>query len=170
MPAKTRKKASKIATATKKSLTTPAERQYLKSVYEDASSPGSYAGVQNLYNVVKNDKNYPGQPTRRKVQEFLHAMLSYSLHKRARKRFPRRRIIARRINDVWYSDLAAVSNLSPRLNSGVQWWLVVVDSLHTYLRVEPLRTKSSLNVLEGLKKIVQKAGGRFPRIFISDSG
>ncbi len=81
----------------------------LEGTYYDPSDPGSFGGLQRLYASAKGkDKKL----TRKKVMEWAPTQDTYTLHFPGRKRFPRSRILVRRVDDLWQIDLADMSSLS----------------------------------------------------------
>lgn len=85
--------------------------QYLKKIWYDPRHPGSFAGAQKLYEIVKKEGKYSIGLNR--IKRFLQNQDGFSLQKKVRRRgFKRRRVIAQGIDYQWEADLADVQNLS----------------------------------------------------------
>ena len=83
--------------------------------------------------------------------QFKQAHTKYSLFK---SKFPRLKVIAFRINEIWSLDLAFVDKLS-KYNKGIKYLLVAVDVLSRYLRVEPLKTKEAKDCATAFAKMIR---------------
>jgi hypothetical protein len=90
----------------------------LSKVYYD---PKHSAGFGSVTKFVKASKN-----RKRKVEEWLSGQDTYTLHKPARKRFPRNPYNVTNIDDVWEIDLAHLCSLS-RYNNKHKYLLNVID-------------------------------------------
>ena len=93
----------------------------LRSIYENASSPGSYGGVESLYREAKKQKK-----NRQQVEKWLSKELSYTLHKPVRKRFSRNKTIVFYIDELWQMDLCDTSSLK-QFNDGDTFILSIID-------------------------------------------
>ena len=71
-----------------------------------------------------------------------------------RPTYPRLKVIANDIKEIWSLDLAYVDKLA-KYNQGVRYLLVAVDCLSRYLRVEPLKTKYAKETTEAFKKMIK---------------
>ena len=63
---------------------------YLRKIYNDPKSEGGYSSASRLYRVAK--RKYPDL-TFDRVREFLKTEDAYTLHKQARRRFKRGKVI-----------------------------------------------------------------------------
>src|SRR5436190_14503123 len=109
----------------------------MEQLYYDASNPASYGGVQRLVQAVRKQG---GNFTRRQVVDWLRAQDTYTLHKPARKRFPRNSYIVYGPNELWQADLNDMRGISEH-NNGVNYLLTVIDVFSKMLWVKPLREK-----------------------------
>jgi transposase InsO family protein len=133
----------------------------LKEIYYDVSHPAGYGGVEKLYHAVR-DRGI----TRLKVKQWLKKQKVYTLHKPARKRFPRRRVEVMQIDQQFQLDLADMSNIS-RYNKGYRYILVVIDSFSRYCWALPLKNKKPITVINAFKKVLKI---RRPDGIFSDNG
>ena len=101
-----------------------------------------------------------GNPTRLKTQSklsfgkvrtCLETKPSFTKYRPIRLRFPRLKVIVKKINEIWSVDLAYVDKLG-KYNRNVKYLLVAVDCLSRYLRVEPLKTKYATETASAFKK------------------
>ena len=67
---------------------------YLKSIYFDVSHPASYSGLDRLYREVKKEGRF--QLTRKELKAWLKTQETYGIHKPARRRFKRPRVMENR--------------------------------------------------------------------------
>lgn len=89
------------------------------------------------------------------------------LHKQARKGFLRRRVVMKGIDDLWQADLVEMGNYSTQ-NKGYRYLLTVIDTFSKFSWVEPLKTKTSKDVVKAFKNIFKF--GRKPINLQTDDG
>lgn len=89
------------------------------------------------------------------------------LHSQARKRFPRRRVITKGIDDLWQADLVEMGNYST-INKGMKYLLTVIDTFSKYAWTEAVKTKGAYDVCKAFTKILN--GGRIPKNLQTDDG
>ena len=128
----------------------------LWKLYTNPDVPGSLNGVERLYKAARRLKKLKNI-TRADIRSFLASTEVYSLHKPARKRFPRARIIVWGLNYLWQIDLAQLSNLS-RFNRGYKFILVAVDGFSSRAMFEPLYRKTGRLTAEAMQRIFQRMG------------
>ena len=76
----------------------------MDKIYYDPKHPAGFGSVSKQVKVGKSNK--------RDVEEWLSGQDTYTLHKPARKSFPRNPYILTKIDDIWEMDLADLSSLS----------------------------------------------------------
>lgn len=76
------------------------------------------------------------------------------LHKPARRRFMRRRVIIKGFDDLWQADLMEFLPHS-RLNNGYKYILVVIDCFSKYLWTQPVKSKRGQDVRDAMEKILK---------------
>lgn len=163
-PAVSRRKVSRSKSSASAALSRSKWRR-LWALYTDPDKPGSLNGVNALLRIAKKrwkDIN------RRDVEQFLSSTEVYSLHKPARKRFPRARIVVWGLNYLWQIDLAQLSNLS-RFNRGYKFVLVAVDGFNSRAMFEPLHRKTGVLTTEAMERIFRRVGAA-PVYMASDMG
>ena len=71
--------------------------EILEELYLSAAKPRSLGGINRLWKEAR--KQIPGLK-REDVKEFLQTQYPYTRHRPARRKLPKRRVIATHINDV----------------------------------------------------------------------
>src|SRR6266700_6870705 len=123
----------------------------LSKVYYNTSNPAGFGGARKLYSAVKA-KNQ--DITYNDVVNFLRSQPTYTLHKPARKRFPRNKIYVSYINEMFEADLVDLSMFS-RMNNSYKYILTVIDCFSKFLFAEPLKTKTPLEIINAFKKVIK---------------
>ena len=104
----------------------------LRSIYENASSPGSYGGVESLYREAKKQKI---KVSRQQVEKWLSKELSYTLHKAVRNK-----TIVFYIDELWQMDLCDTSSLK-QFNDGDTFILSIIDVFSKFGFARSLKDK-----------------------------
>jgi len=138
----------------------------LHNLYYAAGDPGSYGGINRLYNRAK-ELGIPA--TRKHVKEFLTNQLAYSIHKPARHKFTRNHTYTSDIDKQWQADLADMQTLADQ-NDDNRYILTCIDILSRYAWAIPIKSKSGKDVLSGIKQLFKKAHPRKPKLFQTDKG
>ena len=100
----------------------------LSTAYVDPSQPGSLGGIAKFVKAHKIPQ--------RKAKQQLEQLLSYTLHKPRRRRFPTLPTKVFSINEQFVMDLVDLQKLA-RYNKGYKYLLTVIDVLSKYAWVEP---------------------------------
>jgi len=124
--------------------------------YTDPSNPGSFSGLSGF---KKNNKF--------KSYKDLSNFTTYSLHKQAIRKFPRRQTIANGIDEYWQIDLVDTKKFKYQ-NSHFQYLLCCIDVFSKYAWVEPIKDKTAKSCADAFKKIFKE--GRVPAYIYSDWG
>lgn len=88
------------------------------------------------------------------------------LHKQARKRFPRRRVYVKSIDDLWQIDLVDMQKYA-KFNKGQKYILTVIDVLSKFAWAVPVRDKSGKAVTAAMKRVLTS---RIPKNIQCDRG
>ena len=131
----------------------------LKRIYYDTQSPGSFGGVARLKNNSKLNQQ--------KIQRWLSQQDPYTLHKFARKKFPRRRTIVYGINSQFQADLIDVQNIK-KDNDDYGYILTCIDVFSKMGYAKALRNKSSTWIIPAFEEIFKEAGK--PKKLQTDKG
>jgi transposase InsO family protein len=133
----------------------------LKKIFYDPLHPAGYGTVKNLHNAVKDQGI-----SKRQIVKWLQKQKTYTLHKPVRKKFPRRQVEVRQIDQQFQADLADMSNIS-EYNRGIRYLLVVIDSFSRYCWVVPINNKRPKTIIAAFKKILKE---RQPDCIYTDNG
>ena len=123
----------------------------LTSIHLDPSQHASFGGLDAVYRAVKEKgKN---KISRKLVQDWLSQQDVYTLHKPARRRYKKSRVIVPGIDAQFQADLVDLQNLS-RYNKGFKYLLTCVDIFSKYAFVLPLKTKKGQELVKAFQKIL----------------
>ena len=78
--------------------------------------------------------------------------LAIELHKPVRRRFEKRTVFAKQVDDIWTADLVDMSSFS-RSNKGYKYLLTVIDVFSKYGWIVPLKTKTGKEVAQAFRKL-----------------
>ena len=120
--------------------------------------------LEELYTNIRSEPNYSA-----KIKEFLQAYDLHSKNKRiVKRRFPRRRVIARFPFDVWMGDLIEFPGLK-FYNKHFKYALLVIDVFTKVIYIEPMKRKLGADCAEAFEKILSKTKSP-PVMLITDRG
>ena len=140
----------------------------LKECFYSPDSPAFMSGsAQALSKVIK--KTHPDiKVSLKEIQQFLDIQTAYSLHRNARRNYPRNKILAPGPNIQLSADLADFSNIRKK-NRGFCFILAVVDVFSKKAFAEPLKSKKASDVAEALSKIFKRVD-ETPDVLTTDFG
>ena len=121
-----------------------AEIQKLNNVYTKGKA---------AFGSVANIKEESGL-SHKKIEQFLQSKNSYTKYRQFQKTFPRLKVVAYRINEIWSMDVAYMDKIANQ-NNGFQNLLVAVGVLSLYFRVQPLRTMYSKDWVEAFYQMIK---------------
>ena len=104
---------------------------------------------------------------KRKKPPSWQEQLADELHKPIKRKFIRRRVIAKHIGQIWTSDLVDRQPLS-KFNKGFKYLFMVIDVFSKYGWIRPLKDKKGETVTEAFKSIFKE--GRKPQYLWTDKG
>ena len=78
--------------------------------------------------------------------------LANELHKPVRRRFDKRSVFAKQVDDIWAADLVDMSPFF-RSNKGYKYLLTVIDVYSKYGWIVPLKTKTGKEVTQAFRKL-----------------
>lgn len=137
----------------------------IEAAYTDFS-PGSYAGVDALYRELK--KRRTPDVSRSAVKDWAKTNLAYTLHRPARRKFPRNRTTAFAVDELWQIDLCDMQELKKH-NDGMNYILTVIDVFSKYGWARAIPDKRGPTVLKAFKNIVETSS-RAPVKVQADAG
>ncbi|KAL3091471.1 hypothetical protein niasHS_004876 [Heterodera schachtii] len=125
----------------------------LEFLYKDLSSPVAFTSVEPLLREAR--KTQP-KINRTDVQNYLASQRTYTLHRQAKRRYRRLPTLAPGLHTEWQADLAIFDRLAKQ-NSGYKYLLVCVDTLSRQVFVEPVKTKTSTNMIIAFGRIFKRS-------------
>lgn len=123
----------------------------LRKIYYDLNSPGAYGGAEKLYRESKKSIN---NITRKDVKNWLSSQLTYTLHKKARRRFKRNPVVAENINENFQADLVDLKEFS-KSNNNFNYILTVIDVFSKKAWAVPVKSKTASEVTEAMERILK---------------
>lgn len=135
----------------------------LKRQYFDPQHATSFSGARNL--IRANKRNVSSAA----IREWFTKHDTYTLHKAIRRKFPRLYYDVNARDQVWEADLIQLTSLK-NYNDGISYILVVIDVLSKFVWVQPLHDKTTREVTNAFKKILDNNDHRFPGMVQSDKG
>lgn len=130
----------------------------IDKVYYDMSHSASFGGKARLRKI------FP----RKAVDEWAKTQMTYSLHKPLKRKFITRSYRVGGMNELWQIDLLEMIPYHS-INLGYKYILVCIDVFTRFVRVKPLKTKTSTEVVNKLDEIFQESE-HVPRKIQSDFG
>ena len=138
----------------------------LRSIHENASSPGSYGGVESLYREA--EKKQKIKVSRQQVEKWLSKELSYTLHNTVRKRFYRNKTTVFYIDELCQIDLCDTSSLK-LFNDGDTFILSIIYVFSKIGFARSLKDKKGPTVLKAFLNVLEESG-RKPTKVQTDAG
>lgn len=139
----------------------------LKQLYYAARESGLFGGIERLYRRAKA-AHVPGV-TRDLVRDFLGRQQAYTLHRPARRHFPRNRIYVGEIDQQWEADLADMVGLQ-RDNDRQRYILTVIDVFSKFAWTTAVPNKDGATVTEAFRTVLDQAAPRKPKRLHTDKG
>ena len=81
--------------------------------------------------------------------------LAEELHKPVTRKFEKRRVIARGVDNIWAADFVDMKAFA-KDNEGVKYLLTVLDVFSKYGWIVPLKTKKGVEVANALRQIFKE--------------
>ena len=140
-------------------MLTAEKEAYLKEIYFDPKQPTSFSGLRKLYKYVKTQRK---DISKGDIRKWLSKQSSYSLYRKVIRKFRRPKVMvpskgymfdADTTNYVQYSDV----------NNGYKYFAVFIDVLSDYLYTIPLKSLTSSEMVNALKKVFEQEKPTFLR-------
>ena len=107
--------------------------------------------------------------TKKESRKDLARLLSYTLHKPRRRRYPTLPVFVFNEDEQWVADLVEMQTLA-RWNKGNRYLLTVIDVLSKYAWVEPLKSKTGKDVTAAFDRVLKSTKKRRPLNLQTDAG
>jgi len=129
--------------------------------YEDPSQPGALGGVR----AFAKAHDLKDAEAKRRLEE----VLSYTLHRPTRRRFPTVPTLVFSPHEQWQMDLVDMQKLG-RWNGGFKYMLTVIDVFSKLAWAEPLKTKGAKHMVEALERVKKTLAPLKPLRVQTDQG
>ena len=136
----------------------------LQKIYSSPNEVGSFGGVEQLF---LRARELGLKVSRKQVRDFLKSVDAYTLHKPARKRFVRNKILVGGIDQQWQADLADMQELR-KFNDGYGYILTVIDCFSKFAWAVPIKTKSAKDMVQAFTDLLDQH--RKPQRLQTDKG
>ena len=136
--------------------------QLLEKLYYEGDRPSALGGVEKLYRAARHYGLKRSQ-----VIYWLQQQPGYTLHKPARKKFPRNKVFVNGLDEQWQCDLCDLTSLS-QWNRGHKYILTCIDVLSKHAWAVAIKTKTGSALVAAFTKIFKQ--GRKPEVLQSDAG
>ena len=143
----------------------PKNDKYLHKLYYNPQSKVAFGGVDKLWRHIRSSGR---KITRRQLNEWLSKQDVYTSHHPILRRFARKRIITRGIDDIWDADLMDMTNLA-EFNDGTSFLCIFIDIFSRQLIVIPMKNKSTNETLRAFKKAMKESQSQ-PETLRTDAG
>jgi len=134
----------------------------LSEIYYDPAK--RFKGINDL---VKQARRINPKINRSHVKEWLSKQATYSVHKPARRKYPRNRVLVSSIDDQWQADLVDMQSLD-KYNDGNRYILTCIDLFSKFAWTMPLKSKTSDNIKKAFIDIFKT--NRKPSKLQTDAG
>ena len=128
----------------------------LTDAYFNPKKSTSYGGKSQLQNITKNYKKVSKQ----KIEQWLQSQDAYTLHKTARKRFPRRPTIVGGYGEQVQADLIDMQKFKSE-NDGYSFILTVIDVFSKFAWTCGVKSKTGSAMATALTKIFDQTKYRY---------
>lgn len=142
-----------------------ADEKYLHQLYYNPKHRTAFSSASKLWQYIRL---HGRKITKKQLHEWLSKQDVYTSHHPIIHRFARQRVVTRGLNDVWDVDLMDMSNLAEH-NDGIRFVAIFIDIFSRYLYVEPIKSKSTKETLQAIKRVFAKSKQQ-PETFRSDAG
>ena len=156
--------------------------RYLWNLYYNSESPVGYSNADRIWKYIKQtgDRDL----SKKDIKKWLSSQDTYTLHRPARKKFLRPKVISFYQNFQWDSDTANMVKFEKK-NNGYKYFAVFIDIFTRYLYTEPLKSLQGDEMVEAMKSTFAKAKAqplnmrtdkgseyknRYVKKFLKDSG
>lgn len=109
---------------------------------------------------AKKKEEKPAEQSKVKFQ-----VLADELHKPARKRFPRRRVIVQEIDETWGMDLVFMEDLAKQ-NNQHKYILTIIDCFSKHAWAVPLKTKDAKTVFDAFISVINSSKRKPKNIWV----
>jgi transposase InsO family protein len=124
----------------------------LASIYVNPRHPAGFSSIKKLYDEAR--KHHPSI-TKDDVRAFLAKTPTYTLYKRAVRKFRRLKTVPTGWFSECQADLMVFINLASH-NDGYKYLLVILDVHSRYVFLEPVYSKSTTHMMQAFKNVFKR--------------
>ena len=137
----------------------------LHDIYYDISNPSSFSSPYVLWKAarLKND-----EIKLHHVKDWMASQHTYTVHRRAVRKFRHRKLLVPRMNHQWQADLMEVIPIQKE-NKGYRYLLAVIDCFSRYAHVVPIKNKQASTTAEAFEEVIRVHGHK-PKLLQTDHG
>ena len=144
----------------------------LRDLYYNPAAPGSFSSAKSLAKAAQKKLKEGHRKTRIKVddksaQKFLSGQETYTLHRPARKNYPRRRVMVSGALHQFQCDLVDMSMFAEE-NNDTKWILMVIDVFSKKAFAIAVKRKDATHMVNAFKELFRQTPP--PRKLQSDKG
>ena len=136
----------------------------LKKIYTDLRNPASFSSPYRLYSEAKKINS---KIKLKDVMNWHETQKSYTLHRRLKTKFERRKVLTRGVQYQYQADLVDYAKLK-RDNSGYTFILSVIDCFSRLAFAIPIKRKTGEEVAAALRRAFDNMGD--PKKLHTDQG
>ena len=136
----------------------------LRKIYMDLKNPAIFSSPYRLYSKAKKINS---KLKLRDVTDWLETQKSYTLHRRIKTKFRRRKVLTRGVQYQYQADLVDYSKLK-RDNSGYTFVLSIIDYFSQLAFAIPIKRKMGEEVAAALQRAFDHMGD--PKKLHTDQG
>ena len=111
---------------------------YLNKLYNDPSRPRSFSSPDKLYREAKKEGKYI--ISRKKIHNRLAKQEPYTLHRKVNRKFKRRKVVVRGIDNQWDCDVGYMEKYSEE-NRGYKYILLTIHVFSQFVSTRPLKCR-----------------------------
>ena len=138
--------------------------EIIERTYLNPKEAASFSSPGKIYHEIKKqNKNV----TKKQITEWLKKQEAYTLHKPARRKFSRNRVVVGGLDYQWDADTMDMTSYKAS-NNEYKYVLVIIDIFSRYLWTRPLKTKRANEVKTALENVLK--GNRKPSFLRTDKG
>ena len=126
---------------------------YLHSVYYDTEHPGSFGGLEKLYQAVRREGKYV--LSRSKIKRWLQKQETFTLHRQVNRKFKRTRVVAPEIGYQWDADTAVMTSYL-KANDGYGYFLLAIDVFSKFVWTVPLKSTKGVEMVRALDSLFRQ--------------
>ena len=128
----------------------------LGSLFYNIDYPLAYGSLSKIYRYIRNNKKYEKYKlTKKYIANWLSKQEIYGVHRQARRRFNRVRVLSFSKGYLWDLDTASMVKYK-EYNEGFAYFAVFIDIFTRYLYTYPLKTLKGEEMVKAMEVVFQE--------------